>query len=205
MVTRGRNRQVALAINCFLAQTYRASELIIVDDDPDSGLAPLIATIGSSRIRHIHLPDQGLSLGVLRNLALDHALGDYICQWDDDDLYDPVRLEVQWQTLSSTDAQASVLARWMIWWPQLQKLAISSYRDWEGSLLCERSLMPRYPDVRQGEDSVVLEQLRQSIRLVRIEMPRLYIYVAHGANTFQPDHFELHWQESTSRWQGVEA
>ena len=63
--------------------------------------------------------------------------------------------------------------------------------------------MPRYPDVMQGEDSVVLEQLRQSIRLVRIDMPHLCEYVALGANTFQPDHFEFHWQESTTRWHGV--
>ena len=150
-----------------------------------------------------HLPDQDLTLGVLRNFALDHVLGDYICQWDDDDLYDPVRLALQWQSLSLTDAQAFVLARWMIWWPQLQKLLISSCRDWEGSLLCERSLMPRYPDVMQGEDSVVLEQLRQSICLVRIDMPRLCEYVALGANAFQPDHFKFYCQESIIRWLGV--
>ena len=205
MVTRGRRRQVALAIDCFLAQTYLNSELIIVDDDPNSELASLIATIGSSKIRHVHLPDRDQTLGALRNIALEHALGEYICQWDDDDLYDPVRLEVQWQTLYNTGGQASVLARWMIWWPHLQKLALSCYRDWEGSLLCERSLMPRYPDISQGEDSVILEQLRQSVRLVRVDMPRLYIYVAHGANTFQSDHFEFHWQQSTSRWQGEDT
>ncbi|MFM7314364.1 MAG: glycosyltransferase [Cyanobium sp.] len=181
-------------------QTYGPKELIIVDDDPDTQLPAVIAATGSSQIRHVRLPDEGLNLGALRNIALDHALGVYICQWDDDDLHDPVRLEVQWRTLHSCGAQASVLARWMIWWPRPQRLAVSCYRDWEGSLLCERSLMPRYPECPRGEDSHVLEHLRQTVRLVRIDLPRLYLYICHGANTFETDHFEHHWQQASVRW-----
>lgn len=200
MVTRGRPRQAARSIACFLSQTYERRELIIVDDDPDSQLAALIAAMGSSHIRHVRLPDQGLKLGALRNIALEHAIGDYICQWDDDDLYDPVRLEVQWKALHSCGGQASVLARWTIWWPRSQRLAVSCYRDWEGSLLCERSLMPRYPEWPRGEDSEVLERLRETVRLVRIDLPRLYIYICHGANTFEVDHFEHHWHQASLRW-----
>lgn len=205
MVTRGRAQQALLAIDCFLAQTYEASELILVDDDPHSQLAAEIAAMGSSRIRHVRLPDRGQSLGALRNIALDHALGDYICQWDDDDLHDPVRLEVQWQTLHASGAQASLLARWMIWWPHQRRLAVSRYRDWEGSLLCERSLMPRYPDWRRGEDSDVVSLLMQTVRVARIDMPRLYVYICHGANTFESDHFDSHWQQATASWQQAEC
>lgn len=200
MVTRGRPHQARQAIDCFLAQTYDPIELIIIDDDSDSELAVQLAGIDSSRIRHVRLPDQGLSLGVLRNLALDHALGDYICQWDDDDLHDPVRLEVQMQTLQASDAQASILARWLIWWPHLKRLAVSRYRDWEGSLLCERSLMPRYLDQRCGEDSELLAGLMQTVRMARIDMPRLYVYICHGTNTFSSEHFEPHWHQATARW-----
>jgi len=205
MVTRGRTQQARLAIACFMNQTYEARELVIVDDDPHSGLAAEIASTGSSLIRHVRLPDEGLSLGVLRNVALDHALGDYICQWDDDDLHDPVRLEVQWKTLQASGAQASLLARWMIWWPDLGRLAVSRYRDWEGSLLCERLLMPRYPNLRRGEDSDVLARLMQNVRVARIDMPRLYVYICHGTNTFSADHFEPHWQQATARWEQAEG
>jgi glycosyltransferase involved in cell wall biosynthesis len=200
MVTRGRPHQARQAIDCFLAQTYESIELIIVDDDPRSQLAVQLASIDSSRIRHVRLPDQGLSLGVLRNVALDHALGLYICQWDDDDLYDPVRLEVQIQTMQASAAQASLLARWLIWWPHLKRFAVSRYRDWEGSLLCERSMMPRYPDQHSGEDSDLLARLMQNVRVARIDMPRLYVYICHGMNTFSSDHFEPHWQQATARW-----
>ena len=201
MVTSGRRHQVTMAIECFLAQTYPNRELIVVDDDPKSELDILIREIGSPNIRHVKLTYEKQSLGRLRNIALDNAHGMYICQWDDDDLYDPLRLEVQWQTLVNTDSQASVLARWIIWWPNIEKMAISGYRDWEGSLLCERSLMPRYPDLKQGEDSIVMEELRKSIRIARIDMPRLYVYINHGENTFSSSHFEEQWKLSTYFWQ----
>jgi glycosyltransferase involved in cell wall biosynthesis len=205
MVTRGRTHQARQAIDCFLAQTYECRELIIVDDDPHSELASEIARSESCRIRHVRLPDQGLSLGVLRNIALEHADGDYICQWDDDDLHDPARLEVQWQTMQASGAQASILARWLIWWPHLRRLAVSRYRDWEGSLLCERSLMPRYPDQRCGEDSDVVARLMQNVRVARIDMPRLYVYICHGTNTFTSDHFEPHWHQASAQWEQADC
>lgn len=204
MVTRGRAQQARLAIRSFLDQTYAARELIVLDDDPDPQLADWIAQQHSPLLRLVKLPDQGLPLGHLRNLAVDQARGDYVCQWDDDDLHDPVRLEVQLKVLLSTDCQASLLARWMIWWPERQRLALSCYRDWEGSLLCRRACMPRYPDWRRREDTRLLDVLRRSVRLARIDMPRLYLYVVHGANTFDAPHFEEHWQRATARWQGPE-
>lgn len=200
MVTRGRRRQARLAIDCYLAQTHDSRELIIIDDDPASELEAEIASIACTSIRHIRLADDGLSLGSLRNIALDHARGDYICQWDDDDLHDPVRLEVQLQTLLATGARASLLARWMIWWPHLDRIAVSCYRDWEGSLLCDRAVMPRYPNQRSGEDSVVLSELMKQIPIARIDLPRLYVYIVHGTNTFGSEHFEPHWQQATERW-----
>lgn len=203
MVTRGRHQLARLAIASFLQQTYPKRELVVVDDDSDSRLSDWIEAQASPLVRLVRLPDRGCPLGELRNLAVEQARGAYVCQWDDDDLSDPVRLEVQLQTLMGTGSQASLLARWMIWWPQRQRLALSCYRDWEGSLLCQRSLMPQYPArLRRGEDTVLLNRLLRSIRLARIDLPRLYLYVVHGANTFEASHFDRHWQHATVRWQG---
>jgi glycosyltransferase involved in cell wall biosynthesis len=204
MVTRGRPRQAQLAIQTFQAQTYQNRELVVVDDDSDPTLARWISTQADPHIRLVRLSDAQQTLGELRNLALEQAHGLYVCQWDDDDLHDPLRLEVQLQTLRVRGAQASLLARWMIWWPQHQRLALSCYRNWEGSLLCRRSLMPAYPCLRRGEDSQLLEQLSNSVRVARIDMPRLYLYVVHGTNTFEQEHFETHWHQATARWQGSE-
>ena len=202
MITRGRPLQAQLSIQSFLRQSYLRRELIVVDDDPDSQLSDWIISLNSDLVRCFRLPDEGLSLGELRNFSARQALGDYVCQWDDDDLYDPLRLEMQMSALISSGSDAIVLARFLIWWPLKKRLAVSCFRDWEGSLLCRRDCLPEYPPLRQGEDSALFKSLCEKVTLARIDMPRLYLYVVHGRNTFNPSHFDHHWQQATARWQG---
>lgn len=205
MVTRGRFALARRAIDAFLAQTWPNRELVIVDDGPDDALAEHVRGLGRSEIRMVRLPDEGRTLGELRNLAVDHASGTYVCQWDDDDLCDPQRLEYQLVVLSSTGSRACLLSRWMIWWPASGRLAVSRTRDWEGSLLCEKAAMPRYPALRRGEDTPVVEQLRRTVRVAALDLPRLYTYVAHESNTFGLSHFEEHWTSATVRFEGERA
>jgi hypothetical protein len=62
--------------------------------------------------------------------------------------------------------------------------------------------MPRYPTIRRGEDTPVVEQLLRTARVATIDLPRLYTYVVHGANTFDAGHFDVHWQRATARFIG---
>jgi glycosyltransferase involved in cell wall biosynthesis len=214
MVTRGRSGLLKFAIEGFARQTYRNRELVIVCDSPaspaDDPLECEIRDAGCPNIRLIRVRTASqsgsqpvaLTLGELRNIAVEQAAGHYVCQWDDDDLYDPCRLEMQQRVLAAAGAQACLLGRWMIWWPAEDRLAVSCERDWEGSLLCEKAAMPRYPALRNGEDTLVVEQLRRSARVVRMDLPRLYTYVVHGGNTFTAPHFEAHWQAATARFDG---
>ncbi|HYH23441.1 MAG TPA: glycosyltransferase [Azospirillum sp.] len=213
MVTRGRSGLLRLAIEGFARQTYPNRELVIVCDSPalpqDDPLERAIRDAACPNIRLIRVriasqsgtQPAGLTLGELRNIAVDQAAGRYVCQWDDDDLYDPCRLEMQQRVLAATGAQACLLGRWMIWWPAEDRLAVSCERDWEGSLLCETAVMPRYPALRRGEDTPVVAQLRRSARVVRMDLPRLYTYVVHGGNTFTAPHFEAHWQAAAVRFE----
>src|SRR5690606_5146342 len=106
MVTGGRAPLAAVAIQCFQAQTWAARELVIVDDAPDPALAETVRRLGDPAIRHIRLPPEGRTLGELRNLAIDAARGPFVCQWDDDDLYDPLRIEYQMRALAMTGTDA---------------------------------------------------------------------------------------------------
>ncbi|AWB08093.1 hypothetical protein A6A40_23955 (plasmid) [Azospirillum humicireducens] len=214
MVTRGRSELLRFAIEGFVRQTYPNRELVVVCDSPalpqDDPLERAIRDAACPNIRLIRVEAAsrsgsqpgGLTLGELRNIAVDRAAGRYVCQWDDDDLYDPCRLEMQQRVLAAAGAQACLLGRWMIWWPAEDRLAVSCERDWEGSLLCETAAMPRYPALRRGEDTPVVEQLRRSARVVRMDLPRLYTYVVHGGNTFTVSHFEAHWQAATACFDG---
>lgn len=195
MVTRDRPTQARLAIECFRAQTYANRELVIVDDSLEGDLA--LAVAGDARIRIVQPGDPAPILGRARNRAVAEARGDYICQWDDDDLYDPLRLEMQMAALQHAGAQACTLSRWLVWWPNAGRLAISRQRTWEGSLLCQRTVLPAYPELRAGEDTPVLQKLLHSIRMAHLDAPRLYLYIAHGRNTFPPRHFAAHWNTAT--------
>ncbi|MEM7061702.1 MAG: glycosyltransferase [Cyanobacteria bacterium P01_B01_bin.77] len=201
MVTKHRIAKAKLAIQCFQNQTYPHKELVIVDDDENNDLAQYVLNLGDTSIRHVHLAPQYQTLGELRNLALSHASGTYACQWDDDDLVDPLRLEIQLSALQALNAEACFLQRWLMWWPEQRRVATSRTRIWEGSILCRRDKLPAYPTQRQGEDTIVSQQILQTCRVALLDQPQLYLYIVHQENTFQAEHFEQHWQKASARFE----
>jgi hypothetical protein len=200
MVTKDRSSTARRAISCFRAQTYSNLELVVVEDGTDDTLEQHIRELGDSRIRHHRLPPEGRPLGELRNEAVDRATGPYVCQWDDDDLYDPERVETQMAALLALGAEACFLARERLWWPARHKLAISCARVWEGSMVCAKERLPRYPAQRRGEDTPVAEEVVRTCRVVSVDAPELYTYVCHGGNTFNESHFEEHFEVATEIW-----
>ncbi|GDY43676.1 hypothetical protein SANT12839_045580 [Streptomyces antimycoticus] len=131
---------------------------------------------------------------------MDRATGPYVCQWDDDDLYDPERVETQMAAILALGADACFLARERLWWPARRKLAISCARVWEGSMVCAKDRLPRYPAERRGEDTPVAEEIVRSCRAVSVDASDLYTYVCHGNNTFDESHFAEHFEVATHVW-----
>jgi teichuronic acid biosynthesis glycosyltransferase TuaG len=89
------------AIESFLDQTYRASELLVVDDASTDGTASIVERYAEkepSRVRLIRLGTNGGPCRA-RNVALDHARGEFIAWLDDDDLWLPSKLEEQIRVL----------------------------------------------------------------------------------------------------------
>lgn len=201
MITKHRFYQAKLAIQCFQKQTYPNKELIIIDDDESDRLAQHVTQLADVTIHHLHLKPQGQALGELRNLSLDKASGNYVCQWDDDDLFDPLRLEMQMSALQVLNAEACFLQRWLMWWVEKDRLATSRTRIWEGSLLCRRDKLPSYAAQQQGEDTLVTGQILQNCRVALLDRPQLYLYIFHQQNTFNETHFELHWQQAIDRFE----
>ncbi len=203
MVSRGRLVPGRYAMECFLRQTYSNRELVVVVDDPAAGIRAHVRALNDARIRLVELSTQTRTLGELRNIAIECAGGEYICQWDDDDLYAPDRIEIQMAALLETGSAACVLRRWTIWWPDAGRLAISGARIWEGSILARKRDLPRYPAVRRGEDTEAVEALAARAPIVSLDAPGLYVYVHHGGNTFGLAHFTAIYNFSRQRWIGV--
>jgi UDP:flavonoid glycosyltransferase YjiC (YdhE family) len=197
-----RDHLAQLAIELFMKQTYPHKELIIVDDGLEDSLRVWLTenypdAMDDEQVIYIHLPTENKPLGALRNMAVAKASGDYLAQWDDDDLSHPQRLAVQMAAIHTFRADACTLEREQLWWLHERRLAFSASRLWEGSLICAKTKLPPYPEKRKGEDTPVAEKVVQTGRVALLDYPQLYTYVFHGQNTFDAEHWERHWQAAT--------
>ena len=94
MPTYNCGRFIADAIQSVLAQTYKAWELIIVDDGSTDNTAYIVASFTDPRIRYLR-NEQNMGAALTRNKALREAKGHYIAFLDADDLWTPEKLEHQ--------------------------------------------------------------------------------------------------------------
>ncbi len=201
MVTRGNPELVASALACFRAQTWINKELVVVCENVTPALRELLKD--DHRIRLVEVSHK-VSLGDLRNLAVAHSTGTYLCQWDDDDLYDPRRIAVQIGILTSAGVMAVFMSRWMIWWAARDVLALSNRRIWEGSMLAHRSVLPIYPALPRKEDSYVTHWVTAYHPIALMDSPQMYCYRVTGQNTWDEAHFERMLAQATKIFEGEE-
>ncbi len=203
-VTHNRLLEIKQAVRGYCTQDYPNRELIIVTDGPpffQEATKRFLNTLGRNDIRIRCEPSTGITLGAMRNLSLDFASGDVICQWDDDDLYGPKRLSRQVHHLLDNDLGASCLVDQLQFFVESRELF---WIDWslEGNDF-QHSLLPgtvtafrnevRYPEdgetACKGEDSAYLDGLYATTQVGGLKgSGDQYIYVYHGANTFDKNH-----------------
>ena len=204
------NRLVLLkqAIACYCDQTYPNRELIIVTAGAPRyqlAVADHLRHLGRDDLHLVCLEQHDFSLGSLRNVSLDHASGDLICQWDDDDLHHPERLRLQMEAMSEAGAQACYLTdylqffsreRTMHWinWTQLHG-AEEEQQMVPGTMLAYRDPRFRYNesghDSRTGEDNAFRGLLCANFKVASLrDCGYLYVYRFHGRNTTSQYHHE---------------
>lgn len=190
-VTRDRVPMLRRAIACFLSQTYVPRELVIVYESDDSATRDFLAALHEPTIRAVEVPAHPkLPLGRLRNLSLEAARGRYVAQWDDDDWYGPQRLAAQIAAVRDSGKDGCVLIRWLMYDEATGTAYLSHLRAWEGSLVAVRNAIPPYPEQAKGEDTPVVTAMLNEGRLTGLDRPRLYVYVYHGTNTWEREHWE---------------
>ena len=190
-VTRNRVPLLRRAVACFLGQTYRPRELVVVYESDDPATRDYLGRLDEPSIRAVEVPSTPrLKLGKLRNLSVRAARGAYVAQWDDDDWHASARLADQMRVIRQTGRPACILLSWTIFDENTQSAFISARRGWEGSLVAERASMPAYLNFRKrGEDGIVVTTLRNQENLAVLDDPDLYIYVYHGANVWHREHW----------------
>jgi len=200
MVTQPARLALAMqAIADFAGQTHRERELVIVHDGDAAfheNLASIAANVAEAMV-NVHRQAPGCTLGALRNKALTHASGDFVCQWDDDDRYHPQRLALQVQALCDERKDFCFLVDQLHWFRERGEMF---WDDWnaeayplnlvQGTLLGRRELMPAYPDLARGEDTgLLLGILQRGYGIARLRGAGwCYVYVCHGSNSWNAAH-----------------
>ncbi len=138
MGTMGRTEEVAACLDSLARQDHRDFELLVVDQNPDDRLMPLLAD-HAQRMRIVHLRSApGLSRA--RNLGLRHACGDVIAFPDDDCWYPLGLLSHVKQRFDSEPALDGLTGRFVDgagrsegrWLPRSQPL--NPYTVWRGAI-----------------------------------------------------------------------
>ena len=184
MPTRDRRAFVAQAVHYFRRQDYPDTELIVVDDGYDEvgDLMP-----DDSRIRYLRLPSVQ-SVGAKRNLACQHATGDIIAHWDDDDWSAPGRLRSQVPMLLGSDADVCGLSEVLHYRPLrgdgwLYRPSDARHHVAGCSIIYRRSVWAEsaFPDVMIGEDSAFVGRL-PAHRVIGLADRSLMVAIVHGRN-----------------------
>lgn len=191
-VTGNRPKQLERVIRCFISQTYPAKELVVVTEDNNYDTITLVMSFSDKQINLITVDaDKKLTLGQLRNLSIENASGDYFFQWDDDDWYHNDRIKIQLSNMIDLAKPASVMVTWLMFDTTSGTAYLSSPAFWPGSIMCKKEIVKNleYPPVKKGEDTAFALQLLAQNHMAPILRPILYVYVFHGANTWDSTHF----------------
>lgn len=96
--THNRAGLLSRAIQSVLDQTHRSLEILVVDDASTDDTPETIANIKDARIRYIRHP-RSRGGGAARNTGIHNAGGEYVAFLDDDDEWEPQKLEEQLKIL----------------------------------------------------------------------------------------------------------
>ena len=120
------------ALNSAVAQTYRAHEIIVVDDGSEDRTGEIARSFGD-KIKYIKQPNQGVSAA--RNTALRAATGDWIALLDSDDLIVPEKLEKQVAVIEANPELVVVYSAFQYLFSNgetLQKPSFPAVKLWPG-------------------------------------------------------------------------
>lgn len=196
MPTRDRPDFAAQAVQYFRRQDYPDAELVIIEDGPPRLEALLPA---DPRVRVVCGGDVAArSIGALRNLGCEHARGEIIVHWDDDDWHGPHRVSRQVAAIRAGEADITALrdtpvldlTTWRYWRlnPALHRRLF--VRDVHGGTLAFRRAvwerLARFPDRSLAEDAAFLDHaVRRGARLVPLDAGDDYVYVRHETNSWR--------------------
>jgi len=188
MPTKNRSKYVPIAIDNFKKQDYLYKELIIIDDG-DTPVKHLVPD--DPQIRYIYLDEKDPTIGAKRNIGCEHAQGEIITHWDDDDWYAPDWISYQVMSFLASGADIAGLNQVQYWSPLLKTCWVTKNSDttypWLSgqSLIYRKSFWQEYPfQDRQTESDDEFVSINGA-KLFAHDYYQGLLVMLHGHNTTQ--------------------
>jgi len=188
------NRHEAL-YRCFQQQDYADRDMWVLDDSGDPSTFFCSLRNSDERVHYIHQPGR-LSIGHKRNILIEHAAGDVIAHFDDDDDYKPGYLSAMLERLvTHHDADFAKLGRWNerrewngnTWTYDGRSTSHANMWGYGFSYVYRRWVTSRvsFPHINSSEDYAFVEGLRRAGMKMELvyDCPHLVDHVLHGSNT----------------------
>ena len=103
---------VAESLESVRSQSHRAIEILVIDDGSTDNTPEIVRSIAAadSRIRLISTANQGVARA--RNVGLDIARGTFIAPVDADDLWHPMKIELQLKAFERSPSNVGLVYNW---------------------------------------------------------------------------------------------
>jgi GT2 family glycosyltransferase len=215
-----KERYLRETIDSVLAQTRGPREIVVIDDGSTDRSAEVAASYGSA-IQLIRQANAGESSA--RNRGIDASSSDWIALLDGDDVWEPDRLERQFQALERSDSEpVCVYADAYLFDDSGQRIGehrkpeYHAAPDWRVQMLCDWSINPsstlirrsalgdlRFPtEVQHSEDMIFLLELRERGPFLKVPETLMGYRRNEHNQTASPRH---HLESVTTRWNWFRA
>lgn len=150
LATYGRSTELAVVLDSLGEQTDRDFEVVVIDQNPDDRLVPVLAVPRGLNIRHLRQAEPNLSKA--RNTGLDEAFGEWVAFPDDDCWYEQDCLAQVRAAIRSEPDLDGVVGRWVEVAPgaapSAHRLQRDAWRDFRGGDASSITLFLRTEAVR---------------------------------------------------------
>ncbi len=104
-----RHHEVMRAVASALVQSVSPLEVIVVNDGTDPEKGRLLEAFGDDRVRYMEAPRRG-NAAATRNFGIRYARGGWVALLDDDDVWRPEKLALQFSALDQSGHEEALVA-----------------------------------------------------------------------------------------------
>lgn len=182
--TSGRRDFLEQAVRYWHRQTYRETELVVLDDSCEA-LEPG-SFLQQPRLRHLRFPES-TPIGAKINVGARQAAGDILLKLDDDDWHAPQLVAEMVKTLIAEDAKRSIAVQALhpvLFIDTMELRHLPRPRPWGGAcMMFHRRVWGRRQfrdDFRGGEDADFCKAHTGDARLAVNLDEKLMVKIQHG-------------------------